>query len=1093
MPSLFSRARTTSSSHKNNKAHSENSDEFGRVLSRGSARAAATTAGKKSKDADKTRTRTLSTPKGKSAGLVPAPAEEPLIPDGSFFPLNLDPPTPGTSDPDRGPREREQDYGYLSYQRHVVLGLDEVAPRYPRPTTPFLFSSLALDVKSSGVRRLVQAFLRTCVPFAAPDADRTWREEARFAAPPELAMCLRWGLARVLRVSAGNAVRGLISWDRYIEWSEAEVDARGSTPPTTPFDHHQCASLLARLTAHSASSGHTPPTLSPLFGPLLFGLGPAALAFHHTYVHYLRATNAMEHILLAFVRWQDAPSNESSGSFGGGPGSAASLGKQERLQPRRGARTVRVVAVRRNVRMYSPDLVRSAAGWAAHVPGASGAFARSRDWERVAPPTLKLPPRYADGFKKRMDLPPRSTRRPGPAARHRHRATRRTTLAWKRARPSRARSWGEFEASGFGGLEPSEKKLQFDLTESARTARAAKRATLTWTDFSTTGFSRSDAPLNATLQFSTPLAHSIDAWPAQRAELARKLKKAHSALPPFGWDTEPVVGNEEVVEEAFVDVFCDLVYGGGWMDVEREEEVDRECNWALVEFKALPLAKTTASGGADPRTSTTLFLFEEFVPFEYRQQLSAGAPKRSLASFFLTPARARQWKQAPTLNGRPYVVGHVPKSPNVREVELEGIIRGDHSATRVISFGRDGTVKRDVAPPAPVLPPPLPRLNLSPTPPPPPPPPPAISAPLFVPAPPAPPARPPSPSTPTPSARRRFRLPLSPHPHPRTSGLSPSEAEDLDFETRLASYSDEERGRSRDDAWDAVRRPGGPRARGGAGGKAQDPEAASLEVAQVLAGVEASMRLDDDDDAAEPHEHEHGHGHEADTSLGSIEPMAVPHRSRLDGAVPYAPSVPDTEEEQEQEDEEEEDEEGQEERAPRRLGYFDLHPERRPAPVPSPSPEPAQLAYDDPLPTPRASDATAESAYSDDEPEPIPTPTPAPAPEPELDARAKEVRERLAGTAGPRTGALIEMYRERERAAAAAAAVAPAAVAIAAPKRVVVPEVVVVPGEPGMPGEEVLGVPVPGMPGVVDTGRESPYRYVHGAPLHNVVEEEEEE
>ena len=27
----------------------------------------------------------------------------------------------------------------------------------------------------------------------------------------------------------------------------------------------------------------------------------------------------------------------------------------------------------------------------------------------------------------------------------------------------------------------------------------------------------------------------------------------------------------------------------------------------------------------------------------------------------------------------------------------------------------------------------------------------------------------------------------------------------------------------------------------------------------------------------------------------------------------------------------------------------------------------------------------------------------------------------------------------------------------------------------------------------VTPGRESPYRYVHGAPLHNVVEEEEEE
>lgn len=66
------------------------------------------------------------------------------------------------------------------------------------------------------------------------------------------------------------------------------------------------------------------------------------------------------------------------------------------------------------------------------------------------------------------------------------------------------------------------------------------------------------------------------------AEIQRKLKKTQKALPPFGWDTEPVIGAEEMVEEAFVDVFCDLIYGGGWMDTERCEETDRECNWALV-------------------------------------------------------------------------------------------------------------------------------------------------------------------------------------------------------------------------------------------------------------------------------------------------------------------------------------------------------------------------------------------------------------------------------------------------------------------------------------------------------------------------------
>jgi hypothetical protein len=113
-------------------------------------------------------------------------------------------------------------------------------------------------------------------------------------------------------------------------------------------------------------------------------------------------------------------------------------------------------------------------------------------------------------------------------------------------------------------------------------ARAAKRATLSWQDFSSAGFSRTDAPLSATLQFSSPVANTINQWPSQSQELHRKLKKTQKALPSFGWDTEPVVGAEEVIEEAFIDVFCDLIYGGGWMDVERGEEADRECNWALV-------------------------------------------------------------------------------------------------------------------------------------------------------------------------------------------------------------------------------------------------------------------------------------------------------------------------------------------------------------------------------------------------------------------------------------------------------------------------------------------------------------------------------
>jgi hypothetical protein len=38
-------------------------------------------------------------------------------------------------------------------------------------------------------------------------------------------------------------------------------------------------------------------------------------------------------------------------------------------------------------------------------------------------------------------------------------------------------------------------------------------------------------------------------------------------------DTERFVGAEAIIEEAFVDVFCDLAYGGGWINIRREEEL----------------------------------------------------------------------------------------------------------------------------------------------------------------------------------------------------------------------------------------------------------------------------------------------------------------------------------------------------------------------------------------------------------------------------------------------------------------------------------------------------------------------------------------
>ncbi|KAG6829199.1 hypothetical protein H0H92_005327, partial [Tricholoma furcatifolium] len=628
MPSLFSRSRTNSTPKKHSLPPPQESsllDEFGRISSRLSNRSPTpTSTTKKDKKKAKERAQNLAA----SRDLNQSPDVPPPIPDGSFLPLNLDPPPTSSLD-----QSKEHDYGYLSYQRHVVLGLEQVARLVTvisdelttrgGITTPFVFSTTALDISSSAIKRLIQAFLGTCANLssqAAADAETRWREEARFAGAYELGMCLRWGIGRAIRSVGGHDVRGLLSWDRYVEFRDSE-HVHGYPPahfstllqdldPTLQTVLVTLLTLLSRLTANSTTSGHTPPTLSPLFGPLLFGLGPAALVFHHTYTHYLRAVNAMEHLQLVFIRWQDCPSTTGSATALGVPvrlkewikGYPSMLpflqdpSSSQKPQARRGVRTVRVMSVRRNVRMYSPDLVKTAATWAHRNefagPTKNGLLV-SKEWGRIAPATLKLSPRYSDTYKKRMNMPPNfhpetgalsapamnnasSTSSYGSSLTSTSSTTTTATsdtdyfgLGLNNARQNEDRfrsltdlRWGEFESMGFSELE-DEKKLQFDLTESARTERAAKRESLSWNDFSAAGFTRTDGSLSATLQFSRPVAKTISAWPAHSAEMSKKLKKTEKALPPFGWDTEPVVVNEEVIEEAFVDVFCDLIYGGG--------------------------------------------------------------------------------------------------------------------------------------------------------------------------------------------------------------------------------------------------------------------------------------------------------------------------------------------------------------------------------------------------------------------------------------------------------------------------------------------------------------------------------------------------
>ena len=50
----------------------------------------------------------------------------------------------------------------------------------------------------------------------------TFKGEATFAGPHDLGMLLRWGLARIVRVTQGVETRGLFGYETYLEWRKAE-------------------------------------------------------------------------------------------------------------------------------------------------------------------------------------------------------------------------------------------------------------------------------------------------------------------------------------------------------------------------------------------------------------------------------------------------------------------------------------------------------------------------------------------------------------------------------------------------------------------------------------------------------------------------------------------------------------------------------------------------------------------------------------------------------------------------------------------------------------------------------------------------------
>ena len=378
--------------------------------------------------------------------------------------------------------------------------------------------------------------------------------------------------------------------------------------------------------------------------------------------------------------------------------------------------------------------------------------------------------------------------------------------------------------------------------------------------------------------------------------------------------------------------------------------------------------------------------------------------------------------------------------------------------------------------------------------------------------------------TPT-KQRSRFRIPGGlpvggPASMRRRSGLPPAEYDTIDFETRLASYSDDElngglgrpmtkqeKRQSKDDAWVDILVSGNGRRFGGQDAslraRRSDPDLAKQEIAQVLAAVKGHPPSDDEQDEVvmEPVDEPRLFSIEAPPSSGDYGPFGTTAVEEPEDVTPTPP--------------------------PRRKGYFDLHPERRRGIISTAEDDPrSRLAYDDSdseADYPRKESLDWGRQSGDNEPDPrapvpVHTITPpralAPKPDPRFLAPhtngesllpSPTITQPQPQPSKSKTSSLIEMYREKEREATQPApqpgqrlSPQPSVSPQPAPQQPVRP----LPSSPSpkpAPSSVPPAPPRTPSPGTsedplakIDQSPAGPGRYIHGAPLHNVIEEEEE-
>ncbi|OCF39995.1 hypothetical protein I317_06192 [Kwoniella heveanensis CBS 569] len=549
-------------------------------------------------------------------------------------------------------------------------------------------------------------------------------------------------ITRIKEKAGGKeVVHGTLEWEAYEEWRGRE---RAASHPTdafpflavillndvydlilTPLFH-----LLSRFAAHSHLSGLTPHALSSYFAPLLFDI-PTAMSALTSHAKFVRAASATEHLLLAYIR-----STSARGSLGladlpfrlkewvaGYPAMVATDADLARGGPRKGARVVRCERATRTVRAYSKDLIVQAELWPEDLASTSelgGAPAGAWDaWDRVTWKARRgevSRPKFSAAYRRRMmvkeNLPlpssailsglNRSTSygqalRPG-SINSRNDKKRGLMGAGTGGENEEGRwsslagkEWSLFEEGGFdaplsgGGLvdekkEDIKKRLQFDLTESAKMSISERRRTMDWSEFASPsgGFNRTDSLLDVSLTFAPPVQNQVTDWPKERDELRKRLHKAQKNAVPFNYDTTPRFGANAApdpvggartdekgrvyIEEAFVDCWADLMMGSSW--VERDELTFRDANWVLIEYKAKPSRPDPRQQDADPlgdpRKTELYFLFEERVPSDYQIALVTPVTKKS--GFTLFSPKGKKRNAGPNVRN----AGGIPHSESMK-------------------------------------------------------------------------------------------------------------------------------------------------------------------------------------------------------------------------------------------------------------------------------------------------------------------------------------------------------------------------------------------------------------------------------------------